>query len=81
MMGRVAKRRFRDLSPRNRALLVALAAVQVSLNIAAQVDITRRPDSGIRGSKLRWRLVSFVNVLGPLAYFRWGRLPAQAAPE
>jgi len=23
---------------------------------------------------VRWRLVSLINVFGPLAYFRWGRV-------
>ena len=73
----MAKRRFRDLSPRTRYLLVALGVVEVALNAAAQVDITRRPAAAIRGPKAGWRLVSLVNVAGPLAYFRWGRLPTR----
>ena len=73
----MAKRRFRDLSPRTRKLLVALGAVQVSLNIAAQLDISRHSTAEVRGSKVGWRLVSLINVFGPLAYFRWGRLHEQ----
>jgi hypothetical protein len=69
----VRKRRFRDLSPRSRRLLVALGAVQLSLNVAAQIDISRRMSAEVRGPKVCWRLVSLINVLGPLAYFRWGR--------
>jgi hypothetical protein len=77
----MAKRRFSDLSPRTRKLLVALGAVQVSLNVAAQVDISHRSSAEVRGSKIGWRLVSLINVFGPLAYFRWGRLPAQDHAE
>jgi hypothetical protein len=57
-----------------RVLVVLLGVVQVSLNVAAQVDITRRPASQVRGSKIQWRLVSLINFFGPLAYFKWGRL-------
>ncbi|MGH8961703.1 MAG: PLDc N-terminal domain-containing protein [Jatrophihabitantaceae bacterium] len=68
-------RRFRDLSPRTRNLIIALGVVQVALNVAAQLDITRRSRSEIRGSKIRWRLVSLINIFGPITYFRRGRLP------
>lgn len=71
----MANRRFRDLPPQTRRALVALGVVQVSLNIAAQFDISRRSANQLRGSKIRWRLVSLINVFGPLAYFRWGRIP------
>jgi hypothetical protein len=77
----MASRRFHDLSPRSRTALIALGAVQISLNIAAQVDISRRSANQVRGSKIRWRLVSLINVFGPLAYFRWGRISTQAPPK
>src|SRR4029453_16199921 len=63
--GVMAKRRFSDLSPRSRMLLVALGVLQVSLNAAAQVDISRRPATEVRGSKIGWRLVSLINIFGP----------------
>ena len=47
--------------------------MQVSLIIAAQVDLWRRPSDQVRGHKAVWRAVSFVNFFGPLAYFRFGR--------
>jgi hypothetical protein len=62
-------------------LLVALGVLQVSLNAAAQVDISRRPASDARGSKIGWRLISLINVFGPLAYFRWGRVPQTEQPK
>jgi hypothetical protein len=62
-------------------LLVALGVLQVSLNAAAQVDISRRPASDVRGSKIGWRLISLINVFGPLAYFRWGRVPKTEQPR
>lgn len=62
-------------------LLVALGVLQVSLNAAAQVDISRRQASDVRGSKIGWRLMSLINVFGPLAYFRWGRVPQPEQPK
>lgn len=69
----MAKHRLRDLSPRQRGVLALASCVQFGLLIAAQVDISRRSPDEVRGSKLLWRLLSFVNFFGPLAYFRWGR--------
>lgn len=71
----MAKTRFRELPPPVRKLIIALGAIEVGLNLAAQLDISRRSQEEIRGSKLRWRLISLINVFGPLAYFRRGRLP------
>ena len=71
----MTKQKFADLPAPRRALIVGLAAVQIGLFVAAQRDLTlRRPDQ-VRGSKTRWRLLAFINFFGPLAYFRWGRLP------
>jgi hypothetical protein len=49
------------------------SAVQVALLAAALVDIYRRPQQGIRGSKRAWTAVSFVNLIGPVSYFLFGR--------
>jgi hypothetical protein len=35
----------------------------------------------VRGSKIGWRLISLINVFGPLAYFRWGRVPQTEQPK
>ena len=62
------------LSPRFRTALVALGAVEAALLLAAQVDITRRPAKGIAGSKGAWRLISLIELAGPVAYFVLGRV-------
>jgi len=72
----VARRKWSDLSPRTRRLIVAGAAVETSLKAAALVDIKRRPASQIRGSKWMWiPAVTVLNSAGlaPLAYFVFGR--------
>jgi hypothetical protein len=73
-----ASKQWSDLSERNRRLLIAAAAVDVTLRIAALVDIKRRPASQIRGRKWAWATaVAVVNSAGilPISYFVFGRQP------
>jgi hypothetical protein len=65
--------RWADLSEGQRRLLVAAAAAETSLKIAALVDIHRRSADQIRGPKALWRAAMVVNLLGPLSYFTIGR--------
>ena len=56
--------------------LVSLAFIAATLGLLASAlaDIKRRPATQIRGSKRMWVALSFINwVLGPLAYFIFGR--------
>jgi hypothetical protein len=69
----MARMKWSDLSDRQRALVVAAAAAELSLKIAALVDIQRRPASQIRGPKAFWRSAMAVNLIGPLSYFAVGR--------
>jgi hypothetical protein len=65
-----------DLSERSRRLLIAAAVAETCLNVAALIDIKRRPASQIRGRKWVWAtVVALVNSLGaaPLSYFAFGR--------
>lgn len=61
------------LSSRQRTLLLAAAAAELSLKVAALVDMSHRPASEIRGPKFAWRAAMVVNTFGPLAYFTIGR--------
>jgi hypothetical protein len=61
---------------RRRIVLAVLAALQLALAGAAWTDLARRPARLVRGPKWIWALVIAVNFIGPLWYFRWGRLPA-----
>ena len=76
MSRRQKKKTWSELSPAQRSLTLAAGAVQVGLLAAALVDIRRRPADQVRGSKPMWVALSFVNFIGPLAYFRFGRRPA-----
>jgi Phospholipase_D-nuclease N-terminal len=65
--------KWSDLSQRQRAILGAAAAAELSLKVAALIDIKRRPAERIRGPKRMWRAAMVVNLLGPLSYFAFGR--------
>jgi hypothetical protein len=67
------KKRWRDLSGRQRAGITGAGVVQLGLLAAALADLRRRPAKRVRGSKRVWFGVSFVNFVGPLAYFAFGR--------
>jgi hypothetical protein len=70
------KRRWSDLSQRQRLLLLLGAAVEATLKIAALRDLRLRPAAGIRGSKKLWATaLVLANSAGavPIAYFRFGR--------
>jgi phosphohistidine swiveling domain-containing protein len=69
----MAKKRWRDLTDLQKGAIVLSSAVQVALLAATLVDIYRRPQEEIRGSKRAWTAISFVNFVGPVSYFLFGR--------
>jgi hypothetical protein len=66
------KKAWKDLSPAAKFGTITTAAVQLSLLVAAQTDITRRPANQIRGSKAMWRVATLINFVGPGSYFTFG---------
>jgi len=66
------KKAWKDLSPTAKFGTISAALVQLSLLVAAQTDITRRPAAEIRGSKAMWRIATLVNFVGPGSYFTFG---------
>jgi hypothetical protein len=71
-----ARKQWSDLSERNRRLLIAAAAVEGILKVAALIDLKRRPAAQIRGPKWLWAtavtVISSAGVL-PISYFVFGR--------
>jgi hypothetical protein len=68
-----AKKKWSELSSRNRRLITIAGAVEVVLLALALWDIKRRPAEQINGPKWMWRALAFVNFFGPVAYFAFGR--------
>ena len=75
----MAKKRWQDLSPRTRQLIIFVgAAFEGVLKVAALIDLKRRPAEEVRGSKKTWAVaIILINSAGavPLAYLLRGRRP------
>jgi hypothetical protein len=79
----MAVKRWSDMSPRARKLLVSAAIAEAILKMAVLADLRRRPASEIRGRKKAWASAMLVNSAGiiPASYFVFGRRRAGRADE
>jgi hypothetical protein len=68
-----ARKKWNERSKLSRELIVVTGVVEVVLLVATLVDIKRRPEDQIKGSKRMWSALAFVNIVGPVAYFTFGR--------
>jgi hypothetical protein len=66
---------WKELTLRQRQAMLVRGALQLGLLTAALNDLRRRPANQVRGPKVLWAAISFVNYLGvgPIAYFLIGR--------
>ena len=72
-------KQWQDLTDRQKRGIVVLGVLQLALLAAALIDIRRRPAEEINGSKRLWTMIVFINGIGPIAYFVFGRKqPASA---
>lgn len=67
------RRRWSEVGPRARAGIVVAGVVQVALLLAALADLRRRDGDELTAPRWAWALAAFVNYIGPLAYFAFGR--------
>ena len=67
------KKTWKEMSPSAKAGTIVVGIAQMSLLVAAQRDISRRPEAQINGPKAAWRAASFINFIGPMGYFIFGR--------
>jgi hypothetical protein len=85
MQSEPVSKRWSDLSPRVRRLLIVGGTIEGILKIAALVDLARRPPSEVRGPRGRWAAaIVLVNSVGllPIVYFVSGRQRTQhSAPR
>lgn len=66
-------KQWQDLSASTRLRITILGIIQVALLAAALWDLRRRPAAQINGDKKMWYGLAFVNYVGPIAYFIFGR--------
>ena len=67
------RKQWKDFSPAAKAGAMLAGIIQFSLLASALVDIRRRPGEQVRGPKWVWVLVAFINFVGPISYFLFGR--------
>jgi Phospholipase_D-nuclease N-terminal len=68
-----AKKSWAQLSHGQRRMVLAAAFAQVALQLAALRDLRGRTRAQVNGPRWAWTCATFVNTLGPAAYFVWGR--------
>lgn len=55
-------------------LLVPIVLIEMGLLIFALLDLLKRPEEQLKGSKTMWLLiVVLINIIGPIIYFALGR--------
>ncbi|MCL4297515.1 MAG: PLDc N-terminal domain-containing protein [Anaerolineae bacterium] len=67
------QKHWQDLTSPQKTAIILLSFFQFALLVAALWDIRQRSAEQINGSKRLWTLAAFVNFVGPLAYFIFGR--------
>lgn len=80
----MARKRWKDLSKRNRRLIVFAGILDSILKVAALADLKRRPPEEIRGPKPAWATaITLANSLGavPITYFLLGRRKPDLPPD
>ena len=70
------KQRWSELSPATRAAIVAAGVAEVVVTSVALRDLVRRPSLLVRGPKLLWAPVLFVQPIGSPLYLLAGRRAA-----
>jgi hypothetical protein len=67
------EKHWKDLTDAQKRGIVLLGVLQLALLAAALIDIRRTSAEEINGSKQLWTAVVFINGIGPIAYFVFGR--------
>jgi ACR3 family arsenite efflux pump ArsB len=73
MIAMKSNKQWSDMTQAQRVGIIVTGVVQIALLIATLVDIRRRPAEQINGSKRMWFGLAFINWIGPIAYFIFGR--------
>ncbi len=68
------KRSWGEMTSQQKAGVIVMAIIQITLAGIAYRDLRKRPASRVRGSKKLWYAVNAINFVGPLTYLVYGRL-------
>jgi hypothetical protein len=69
----MTQKKWSDLTPVQKGGIGFGAALQISLVVAALWDMWHRPPEEINGDRRLWSLAMFINYIGPISYFLFGR--------
>ena len=75
-IGSCPRLRWSEMKPAQKGGIIVLAVLQFSLLIAALRDLRQRPAAEVKGNKRLWTAFAFVNFIGPITYFLFGRKKA-----
>jgi hypothetical protein len=67
------RRKWNDLSTGQKRVTILGGVLQMTLLVAALRDLRRRTPDELNGSKRLWTAAAFVNFVGPISYFLFGR--------
>ncbi len=73
------KKQWQDMTPIQQAIVLVMTIIQRLLLGAAHWDLRQRTSDELNGSKPFWIVAVFVNFIGPIAYFLFGRKQAVEA--
>ena len=62
-----------SLTDHQKRVLLVVLVVHLIVAKLTWLDLRRRPDDAVRGSKRFWRLASILNTTGSVAYWLFGR--------
>jgi len=66
------KKKWDDLSDRQKTAILVAVSIELALTATALVDLARRPRELVRGPKALWVLGCFAQPVGPIAYLTIG---------
>jgi hypothetical protein len=67
------RKRWADFSPTQKICIIIGATIQFGLLVAGLWDLAHRTADEVRGDRRFWAGFMFVNWIGPMAYFCYGR--------
>ncbi len=69
----MAKRKWSDFTTPQKVGIIALAAIEAVVTTIAARDLHGRTKDEVNGPRWLWRLLFFVQPVGPIAYLTVGR--------
>jgi len=73
------QKKWSELSPAGRVAIIAASVTELVVTAVASRDLSRRPTPEVRGPKLLWWPVLFVQPIGSPLYLLFGRRRSPSA--